>query len=136
MPKIDRLHDLLAQRLNRRGFLGTMAKGATAFAVATSGLFLRSPLGTGIMTALGCTIYCYGCLSPSCRPISCFYCASVTYEYPTGGQGEYLCDRPCPNQDVSCCCFVPPGGPYINDCPCGVFSCGEGDDYFPCPNRS
>jgi hypothetical protein len=55
------LAEMASQRLNRRGFLGVVGKGAVIVAGVLAGI---APLGANVKTALACT-WCDGCTAPA-----------------------------------------------------------------------
>lgn len=118
--------NILARRMNRRGMLGGMSKGAVVAAAGISGLVSISGHSVAVKSALAaCTyLHCYSCQSfCTCNDFaSCYY----TYNY-CGQTEEHwgLCSTHCTNHYLSC-----------NDCCRSYVPYGDWDfrpDYFTCP---
>jgi len=109
------LADMASQRLNRRGFLGVVGKGAAVVAGMLAGI---APLGANVKTALACR-WCEGCTASACSG-GLSQCTSYYYQGPT--QSWYTCTVDCRDYGFSCKAYAAHGY-YLNYCPCGVMQC-------------
>lgn len=105
------LAEVASQRLNRRGFLGVVGKGAAVVAGLLAGI---APLGANVKTALACR-WCEGCIANWCSG-GLSSCAS--YYYEGGGQSYYTCQLDCRDYGRSCKAYGATGF-FANFCPCG-----------------
>lgn len=114
----------LGDRMNRRGFLGTIGKGAVALTAVATGLFPLPGIGRSVRDALAC-YFCSGCTG------NCGFCGGNP-RYSTGCEGQYYpIGHPEDYANYSCgsgiCCPE-----YGNPSACRA--CGiTQETSFPCP---
>lgn len=121
----------LVLRMNRRGFLGTMSKGAVLVVAAVSGI---APFGSNVRTALaGCTspACCYGCIGDcTCGPYWSLCDHTYTFYLPNSsgqlGQSYASCRVNCGNSPFQCCFAYVPNQDYGYGCPCQALDCTGG----------
>lgn len=112
--------EALAYRLNRRGFLGTIGKGALLLAGALAGI---APIGANMKAALAC-VNCDGCRG-DCRCGEDYSDCSANYIYEGGNGTVYVrrCTMWCPYY-YYCCFAVMPRGYATITCLCQAYDCG------------
>jgi hypothetical protein len=110
------LAQILGKRLNRRGFLGTLGKGAAAAAAALGAVI---PLGSNLKTALACKI-CFGCGPTQCvfnHEVSCTY----DWRWTWGGpyySGTCACGWDGMGTTVKAYAM---SAIYVSSCPCNCY---------------
>lgn len=119
---LGRAVESIAIRMNRRGFLGGVSKGALVLMVASAGAL--GLIGSDTKAALAC-VYCSGCTSACTSQAAC--CRYTYTNLMDGSTWESDCCYLCSSCGYwNCFTAARTGNQTSVDCGCGCYDCTPG----------